>query len=180
MSFYSELKRRNVLRVAVGYIVSAWLLIQVAENIFPLFGVGDGPARIVVILLVIGFLPALIVSWIFELTPGGLLKDKDVDRRRPSVAGSAKRFDRTIMLVLVLAVSYFAVDKFILSESREQAIAETDVAVAMVTHDLRRALLLADRIAVLMEGKLVQHGRRDDVLRQPNSPEISAEPRKSG
>ncbi len=125
MSFYSELKRRNVLRVAAGYIVSAWLLIQVAETIFPLFGFGDGPARIVVILLVIGFLPALIVSWIFELTPGGLLKDKDVDRRRPSVAGSAKRFDRTIMLVLVLAVSYFAFDKFILSESREQAIAET-------------------------------------------------------
>ena len=125
MSFYSELKRRNVLRVVAGYIVSAWLLIQVTETISPLFGFGDGPARIVVILLVIGFLPALIVSWLFELTPGGLLKDKDVDRRRPSVAGSAKRFDRTIMLVLLLAVSYFAFDKFILSESREQAIAET-------------------------------------------------------
>ena len=125
MSLFDELKRRNVLRVAAGYVVSAWLLIQVAETVFPLFGFDDGPARIVVILLVIGFLPALIVSWIFELTPGGLLKDKDVDRRRPSVAGSAKRFDRTIMLVLVLAVSYFAFDKFILSESREQAIAET-------------------------------------------------------
>jgi TolB-like protein len=124
MSFYSELKRRNVIRVAVGYVVTAWLLIQVAETIFPLFGFDDGPARIVVILLVIGFLPTLVVAWIFELTPGGLKKDEDVDRSLASVAATARRFDRIVMLVLVLAVSYFAFDKFILSESREQAIAE--------------------------------------------------------
>jgi TolB-like protein len=124
MSFYSELKRRNVLRVAAGYIVSAWLLIQIAETIFPLFGFGDGPARLVVILLVIVFIPALVVSWIFELTPGGLRKDKDIDRSQASVAIPTKRFDQIIMLVLVLALSYFAFDKFVLSESREQAIAE--------------------------------------------------------
>jgi len=124
MSFYSELKRRNVLRVAAGYIVAAWLLIQVAETIFPLFGFDDGPARIVVVVMIIGFLPALIVSWIFELTPSGLQKDKDVEHSQASVAISAKRSDRIIMLMLVLAVSYFAIDKFVLSESREQAIAE--------------------------------------------------------
>ena len=60
-----------------------------------------------------------------------------------------------------------------LSLDLQQAIAETDVAVAMVTHDLRRALLLADRIAVLMRGELVQHGLRDEVLLRPNSPEIA-------
>jgi TolB-like protein len=124
MSFYSELKRRNVLRVAAGYIVSAWLLIQIAETILPLFGLGDGPARLIVILLVIGFVPALIVSWIFELTPGGLIKDKDIDQIQATVASSSKRFDQIIMLVLVLALSYFAFDKFVLSESREHAIAE--------------------------------------------------------
>lgn len=125
MSFYSEIKRRNVLRVAAGYIVSAWLLIQVAETVIPLFGFGDGPARVVVILLVIGFLPALIVSWTFELTPSGLQKDKDVERSQASIAQSAKRSDRIILLVLALAVSYFAFDKFVLSKSREQAIAES-------------------------------------------------------
>jgi TolB-like protein len=124
MSFYSELKRRNVLRVAAGYIVSAWLLIQIAETIFPLFGFGDGPARLVVILLVIGFVPTVIVSWVFELTPGGLRKDKDVDRSQASAAIPARRFDQIIMLVLVLALSYFAFDKFVLSESREKVIAE--------------------------------------------------------
>ncbi len=125
MTLYSELKRRNVLRVAAAYIVSAWLLIQIAETIFPLFSFDDGPARIVVIVMVIGFLPALIVSWIFELTPAGLQKEKDVDRSQAAITQSARKFDRITMLVLVLAVSYFAFDKFVLSESREKSIAES-------------------------------------------------------
>ncbi len=125
MAFYSELKRRNVLRVAAAYIVSAWLLIQIAETIFPLFGFDEGPARIVVIVMVIGFLPALIVSWVFELTPSGLQKDKDVDRSSLVTSRADKKLDRIIMLVLVLAVSYFAFDKFVLSESREKSIAES-------------------------------------------------------
>ncbi len=60
MSFLSELKRRNVLRVGAAYIVSSWLLIQVAETIFPLFGYGDTPARLVVLVLAIAFIPSLI------------------------------------------------------------------------------------------------------------------------
>ena len=82
--------------------------------------------------MMIGFLPALVVSWIFELTPGGLKKDEDVDRSPASVALSAKRFDRIVILVLLVAVSYFAFDKFVLSESREQAIAESARAEALV------------------------------------------------
>ncbi|NNE05296.1 MAG: hypothetical protein HKN15_06195 [Xanthomonadales bacterium] len=73
-------KARNVLRVAAAYVVGAWLLIQVAETIFPLFGFGDTPARIVVIVLAIGFIPALIFAWAFELTPEGLKKESEVDR----------------------------------------------------------------------------------------------------
>ena len=60
MSFLNELKRRNVLRVGAAYIVAAWLIIQVAETIFPLFGFGDTPARLIVIVLSIGFIPSLI------------------------------------------------------------------------------------------------------------------------
>ena len=60
MSFFNELKRRNVIRIGFGYVVAAWLIIQVAETIFPLFGFDDSPARIVVIVLAVGFIPALI------------------------------------------------------------------------------------------------------------------------
>ena len=66
MSVYSELRRRNVLRVGAAYVVAAWLIIQVAETIFPLFGFSDTPARVVVIVAVIGFLPALVIAWIFH------------------------------------------------------------------------------------------------------------------
>ena len=59
MLIFEELKRRNVFRVGAAYVVVAWLLIQVAETIFPLFGFDETPARIVVILLAIGFVPAL-------------------------------------------------------------------------------------------------------------------------
>ena len=80
MSLYHELKRRNVFRVGAAYIVAAWLLIQVADTIFPLFGFDDTPARIVVILLAIGFPMFLLFSWVFEITPEGLKKEKDFDR----------------------------------------------------------------------------------------------------
>ena len=71
MSFIAELRRRNVIRMAGLYLVGAWLVTQVAGTILPMFGAPDWAARYVVILLAIGFVPALVFSWIFELTPEG-------------------------------------------------------------------------------------------------------------
>jgi len=123
LSFLSELKRRNVIRVGTAYVVGSWLLIQVAETLFPLFGFDETPARIVVIVLAIGFVPALVFSWVFEWTPEGLVREEETDHAGPVVAASAKRLDRIIMVVLALAVGYFAFDKFVLSDIREAAIA---------------------------------------------------------
>jgi TolB-like protein/Flp pilus assembly protein TadD len=124
MSIFNELKRRNVLRVGAAYIVSSWLLIQVAETIFPLFGFGDTPARMVVILLAIGFLPAMIFAWVFQLTPEGLMKDEDVDRTLSVAPQSGKKLDRMIMVVLAVALGYFSFDKFVLSPARQTEIVE--------------------------------------------------------
>lgn len=121
MTLFAELKRRNVLRVGAAYVVVAWLLIQVAETIFPLFGYGDTPARIVVLVLVIGFIPALIFAWAFELTPEGLKRESEVDRSHSITPHTAKRLDRVIMVVLALALGYFAFDKFVLDPQRESA-----------------------------------------------------------
>ena len=68
MSFFAELKRRNVLRVAAAYVVAAWLVIQAVETIFPAFGFSDSAIRIVVIVLGIGLVPVLIIAWAFEQT----------------------------------------------------------------------------------------------------------------
>jgi TolB-like protein/thioredoxin-like negative regulator of GroEL len=119
MSFFHELKRRNVLRVGTAYAVSAWLLIQVAETIFPLFGFGDTPARMMVILLAIGFVPTLVLSWVFEITPQGVKKDADVVRDDSTTRTSGKKLDRIILIVLTLALAYFAFDKFVLDPARD-------------------------------------------------------------
>ena len=124
MSLFNELKRRNVLRVAAAYAVASWLIIQVVETVFPAFGFGDAAVRIVTIVVAIGLLPALILSWAFEITPEGLKKEKDVDRSQSISPQHGKKLDRMIMVVLALALGLFAFDKFVLSESREASIAE--------------------------------------------------------
>jgi adenylate cyclase len=124
MTLFAELKRRNVFRVGAAYVVAAWLLIQVAETIFPLFGYGDTPARIVVVVLAIGFIPAVIFAWAFELTPEGLKKESEIDRSQSVPAQTGKKLDRVIMVVLAVGLTYFAFDKFVLDPQREAAKAE--------------------------------------------------------
>ena len=121
------------MRVAAAYVVVAWLLIQVTETIFPLFGFDDTPARIVVIVLAIGFMPAMIFAWAFELTPEGLKKESEVDRTQSITPNTGKKLDRMIMVVLALALGYFAFDKFVLDPQRESTMEEqktTEVAQA--------------------------------------------------
>jgi adenylate cyclase len=122
-NFFTELKRRNVIRMAGLYLVGAWLLTQVASTVLPMFGAPDWLPRSVVILLAIGFLPALIFSWIFELTPEGLKRDQDVPMEQSIAPQTARRMDRMIIGVLVLALAYFAVDKFLLNQRREKSTA---------------------------------------------------------
>jgi TolB-like protein len=121
LSFLNELKRRNVLRVGTAYVVAAWLIIQVAETIFPLFGFGDAPARLVTVILAIAFIPSLIFAWVFEITPEGIKRDADVLPETTFSQARAKRLDRIILVVLALALAYFAFDKFVLEPVRDQS-----------------------------------------------------------
>src|SRR5438874_12593142 len=120
----NELKRRNVIRAAGLYLVGAWLLTQVASTVLPMFGAPDWLPRSIVILLVIGFVPALIFSWVFELTPQGLKRDEDVPAEQSIGPQTGRRMDRMIIAVLLLALGYFAVDKFVLNQRREKSAAK--------------------------------------------------------
>jgi len=111
--------------VGAAYVVVAWLLIQVAETIFPLFGFDDTPARIVVIVLAIGLIPSMIFAWVFELTPEGLVRDKDIDHSQFDTTQSNQKLNRMIMVVLTLALGYFAFDKFVLDPVEDVQIAES-------------------------------------------------------
>ncbi len=123
MRFVDEILRRHVHRMAAAYLVTAWLIIQVAGTIFPLFGFDATPARVLFIVLAIGFVPALIVAWAFRITPEGLRLERRVDVDDEAASGSTRTLDRSIMVVLAIAVAYFAVDKFVFSPAREASIA---------------------------------------------------------
>jgi TolB-like protein/cytochrome c-type biogenesis protein CcmH/NrfG len=129
--FFEELKRRNVLRVAVAYIVGSWLIIQVVETVFPAFGGEDAAIRFAVITLSILFVPALILAWVFEITPDGIKFERDVDRSQSITLHTGRKLDRMIIVVLACATAYFAIDKFLLSEPTT-ASAPTAVAKSIV------------------------------------------------
>jgi adenylate cyclase len=115
---FEELKRRNVFRVGAAYAVAAWLAIQLVETIFPAFGFGDAAVRITVIVLAIGSVPVLILAWAFEITPDGVKRENQVDRTQSGASVSAHKLNRALVFLLIAAVGYFAVDKFVL-DSRE-------------------------------------------------------------
>ncbi len=127
MNFIAELKRRNVIRMAGLYLVGAWLITQVAGTVLPMF---DAPAwlpKSVVVLLAIGFIPALMFSWVFEMTPDGLKRDADIAPERSIAPQTARRMDRMIIAVLVLALGFFAFDRLVLDPQRDAALVATTI-----------------------------------------------------
>jgi len=109
-NFFAELKRRNVYKVAVAYAVVAWLLMQVASQIFPFFEIPNWAVRLVVLLLVIGFPIALIIAWAFEVTPEGIKRTEAAD-----AAGQRSRGGAWIYIVLIgaaLSVGLFFVGRY--------------------------------------------------------------------
>ncbi|MEO7934956.1 MAG: hypothetical protein ABIR27_01740 [Dokdonella sp.] len=118
MSFFTELKRRNVIRMGGLYLVGAWLILQVADTLLPVFEAPGWVMKVLVAVLAIGFVPALAVAWIFELTPTGLKRDEDVVPQESIAPRTAQRMNRTIMIGLVVALGYFVIDKFVFTSQR--------------------------------------------------------------
>ncbi len=130
MNLLAELKRRNVIRMSGLYLVGAWLVIQVAATLLPVFGAPDWVMKVLVGLLATGFLAALVFSWVFELTPGGLKRDADIAPSESITPQTARRLDRMIIVVLLLALGYFAFDKFLLVPERVDVTGEARIATA--------------------------------------------------
>ncbi|MCH6572881.1 MAG: adenylyl cyclase, partial [Proteobacteria bacterium] len=107
--FLSELKRRNVIRVAIAYIIVAWLILQVVDVIVPILSVPDWVGKFVLLLLGIGLPVALLFAWAFELTPDGLKREKNVPREESIANRTGRKLDKIIIVTLVgaLGVSLF-------------------------------------------------------------------------
>ncbi len=103
--FFAELQRRNVYRVAVAYGVVGWLLIQIATQVFPFFDIPSWAIRMVVVVLLLGFPVALIIAWIYELTPQGLQRTDELGPAQPVRHGLGRRIDFVIIGVLVAVIA---------------------------------------------------------------------------
>lgn len=111
-----ELKRRNVIRVAIAYTAIAWLVMQVADVVLESFGAPAWVMKTLLFALAIGLVLAVLFAWAYELTPDGLKREKDVDRSQSITQNTGRRLNRLITVLLVAAVAFLMADKFLLRE----------------------------------------------------------------
>ena len=116
MSFFSELQRRNVIRMAGLYLVVAWLIVQLAGMVLPLFGVPAWILPGISLLLALGLVPALVFSWVYELTPQGLMRESQIAREQSITASTGRRMDRVILVGLLVIIALLMAERFWPSE----------------------------------------------------------------
>lgn len=117
MRLLQELNRRNVIRIAILYVAIAWLLIQITDVLSSLLDLPNWTGGLVVMLLALGFFPVLIFSWIFELTPEGVKREKDVDRSLSITRQTANRLNVMIVILLVIAITSVWIDHYLSKET---------------------------------------------------------------
>ena len=127
MSLIRELKRRNVFKVAIAYVVSIWILLQLTDVLTQILGLPEWAPKLILLMLVVGFVPALIIAWAFELTPDGIKLERDIDRKESITPNTGRKLDYVIIVSLGLSLGYF------IWESRyEQKTAEIEAAKDLV------------------------------------------------
>lgn len=121
MKLLTELKRRNVFRAGLAWLALSWLLIAIADLLFPAFGFPDEVVRWLIIGLALGLFPVLMVAWLFELTPEGMRLDRGPQGEHPENARSGRRTDQLTIVLLLLAVGFSAIRQFVLPQRVEPA-----------------------------------------------------------
>jgi len=171
LGIIEELKRRNVFRVGIAYVIVAWLIAQVADLVLDNIDAPRWVMQALLLLLGLGLPLALFFAWAFELTPEGLKKEKDVDRTRSIARDTGRKLDRAIIVVLVLALGYFAYDKFVLTpggakatQAAIQAGSEPADAVATPAQEKSIAVLPFANRSNREEDEFFTEGIHDDLL----------------
>lgn len=126
---FQELQRRNVFRVAVTYLVAAWVVAQVSGLAAGSFEAPAWIMQMIIVLLVIGFFPAVIFAWIFEFSPEGLRRERDLVDKQGVNAYTAKRLDLAVIVLLIAAISLLGADRFLFPSERTASTTATSTAV---------------------------------------------------
>ncbi len=162
MSFFQELKRRNVVRVGLAYALVCWIVLQIIDVITPIFDLPIWAPKLVFVMLAVGAIPALIFSWAFEITPEGLKKEADVDRSKSVVGTTGRKLNYVIVAVLVLAVVLLLVERQ--SVDLSDAPGLTDDAVAEVVEEKSIAVLPFVNMTSDPEQEYFSDGISEEIL----------------
>jgi len=141
MNLFNELKRRNVFRVGIAYAIAAWLLLQMSDILVPLLDLPESAQKLILLLLVIGFIPALIFAWAFEMTPDGIKKEKDVDRQASVAPKTGFKLNIAIIGMLVIALGYFVWEsRFAIEQTDERVEVVQDALIQPVSEVIEKSV----------------------------------------
>jgi TolB-like protein/Tfp pilus assembly protein PilF len=162
MSLFAELKRRNVIRVAVAYAVMGWLLTEVSSVVLPTFDAPEWVMKVLIFVVVLGFFPTLFFSWVFELTPEGVKRESDVDRAASVTSETGRKLDYVTLVALVLVVAFV----FVLRDAPTQFSNKPGVVSAGPARDASIAVLPFTTRSRDEDDIFFSDGVHDDLLTQ--------------
>ncbi len=131
-NFFAELRRRNVFRAAAFYAASAWLLVQVATQVFPFFHFAEWIVRCVIVAAAIGFPFRVLFAWFYQWTPQGLQREQEAGPLQPEARQSRRNVDRWIIAMLAIAVVLLLTDKLVLRERAGQITGRPEKSIAVL------------------------------------------------
>lgn len=165
MSFLTELKRRNVIRVGIFYLVSSWVLLQLTDVLSSLLPVPEWTGSLVVLLLALGFVPALLFAWVYEMTPEGLRREQDVDRTESITAGTGKKINTLIVVLLVIAIAGLVVDRLVPETGHVEQVVETsDASATNPVDDISIAVLPFADLSADQDQQYFTDGLSEELL----------------
>jgi len=166
MSFVDELKRRNVIRVAIAYAITAWLLIEISATTFPMLRLPEWTATFVTVLLMIGFPVALIFAWAFELTPEGIKLDEDAVRSEPVTHRAGRKLDFAIIGLLAFGIVYLVLDNYVFEDSPSRTAEEFTQDAASPDGKIMLAVLPLDNLSDDPEQEYFSDGLTEELITQ--------------
>ena len=167
-NFFSELKRRNVVRVAIAYGVVGWVVLQFVDVIADPMALPDWFQKVTIIFLAIGFPIALIVSWAFEVTPEGVMKTAEVDKSKSVTHGTGQKINYLIIGGLVIAVGFLLFERSTTPNQRVAPASAGTVSIAVMEKESRHVDFF--RIGILVQSRKRARQVVDEVLAEPRHP----------
>jgi len=164
MSFFKELKRRNVFRIAVAYLVLGWVAMQVSDVLVNALELPALMNKAVLALLAIGLIPTLVFSWVYEMTPEGVKRESEINRNESITTHTAKKLDLVVILLLMVAIVMFATDRYLRVPGTVNLPLASSKPVNEISEVPVVAVLPLQALSTEDEGVFLAAGLHDDLL----------------